>query len=319
MQKNLPILDYFIKLRFLNSDHSNYIMKPHFVRRNIKAFNESFSLKWLRLPHFEKSWQYHSEIELVYNYKSTGTRFIGDSIEPFEEGEIVLLGYHLPHMWLNDPPYFENNESLTAEGINIHFEKDILRNSFFVVSELQEIGYLLDRANRGIIFSGESRKKVPDLLFQMVEEDDAFNRLLLLLRVLKILSTETNFKYITSVAYPEQFNHEDTRMTKVFNFILNNFQNQISLDDVAKIASMNKAAFCRYFKKVNKKHFVQYLNEVRVSYACKLLQEKSFKSITDICFESGYNNLSNFNQQFKKIKNISPSDYYHQYQHLEAS
>lgn len=288
-------------------------MKPHFIRRNNRLFNESFAIKWHRLPHFEKFWQYHAEMELVYNFKSTGTRFIGDSITHFEEGEIILMGYNLPHVWLNDPQYFENREDLAAEGINVHFEKDILGNSFFLVEELKEIGQLIERASRGIVFLGESKKTVPPLLFDMFEVKDSFERLLLLLRVLKILAAEPDYQYIASVGYPEKFDAKDTRMTKVVNYILHNFQNSITLDEVAEIAQMNKSAFCRYFKKATHKHFIEYLNEMRISYACKLLLEQNTKSITDICFASGYNNLSNFNQQFKKIKKTSPSDFINKY------
>jgi AraC-like DNA-binding protein len=288
-------------------------MKPHFIRRNNRLFNESFAITWHRLPHFEKFWQYHAEVELVYNFRSTGTRFIGDNIAPFEEGEIILMGYNLPHVWLNDPPYFENREDLAAEGINVHFEKDILGNSFFVAEELKEIGQLIERASRGIIFRGESQKTVPPLLFEMFEVDDSFERLILLLKALKILANETDYQYIASVGYPEKFDTKDARMGKVFNYILNNFQSPITLDEVANIAKMNKSAFCRYFKKATHKHFLEYLNEMRISYACKLLLEQNSKSITDVCFASGYNNLSNFNQQFKKIKKVSPSDFINKY------
>ncbi|GAB4479609.1 MAG: AraC family transcriptional regulator [Thermoflexibacter sp.] len=288
-------------------------MKPQFIRRNDRFFNESFAVKWYRLPHFERFWHYHTEMELAYNLKSTGTRFIGDSIAPFEEGEIILLGYNLPHVWLNDPQYFENREDLYTEGINLHFEKNILGNSFFVAEELKEIGQLIERASRGIIFLGESKKTVPSLLFEMLDAKDSFERLILLLKVLKILANETEYQYIASLGYPERFDTKDARMSKVFNYILHNFQSLITLNDVAEIAKMNKSAFCRYFKKVTNKHFVQYLNEVRISYACKLLLEQNAKSITDVCFASGYNNLSNFNQQFRKIKKISPSDFIQKY------
>ncbi len=291
-------------------------MKPHFIRRNNNVFHESFSIKFDVLPHFLRLWHYHNEVELVHIIKSTGTRFIGDSIQPIEQGELVLLGKNLPHKWQNDQKYFELGSTLTAESINVHFQPDFLGDSLGQVSELKPLEKLLKNARLGIQFTGESKLTVPPLLHQMHRIESGFERLMLLLRILKILSDEKDFTYITSLGYVNTLGNSDNsasptsrRMAKVYDFVMNNFQNQISLEEVAQTASMNKSAFCRYFKSVSDKPFSRYLNEIRIGYACKLLLEQDRKSITEICFECGYNNLSNFHIQFRKLKHVSPSEF----------
>ena len=288
-------------------------MKPHFIRRNSNLFKESFSIKKDSAPHFSKLWHYHEELELVYIEKSSGTRFIGDSIEPFSAGELVLLGDNLPHKWQNDQKYFDDNAGLSAEAIVVHFDEDFMGSALDCVSELKPLRSLIDRAKRGILFRGTAQHSIPPLLQQMTKMESGFERLLTLTRILKLLADENDFDYITSLGYIDKFSEKDDRLSRVYNYVMNHFQQPIQLDQVAEIANMNKSAFCRYFKRASDKSFSQYLNEIRIGYACKLLVEQERKAISEICYECGFNNLSNFNQQFKKIRGLSPSSYLAKY------
>lgn len=288
-------------------------MKPHFIKRHNNPLHASFSIKWNKLRHFIRLWTYHPEIELVYIIKGKGTRFVGDSIASIDEGELILLGDNLPHKWQNDPKYFDPESTLSTEAIVIHFLPDFMGSAIQDVAEFQHIRRLLERAHRGIYFQGHAKKIVPSMMQQLLEKEDAYERMISLINILNILAQEASFQLLTSIGYNDQPMNKDSRMNRVHNFIMNNFHNSISLEEVATLANMNKSAFSRYFKQTNGKNFIQYLNEIRIGFACKLLLDQDEKPINEICYESGYNNLSNFNQQFKKITSLSPSQYIKKY------
>ena len=287
-------------------------MKLHLLDRS--SLNDcSFTIKNNNYPNFLKVWHFHPEIELVYIKSSRGTRFIGDSIEKFEEGEIVLIGENLPHMWLNNDEYFEEASKLVAKAVAIHFKDDFLGSTFFQVPEMKHISKLFDRAKLGIKFLNID-KQIYTKINQMLSLD-GFEKTMVLINVLSLLAKHNDFRLLASQGSINSFKHIDNvNMVKTFEYVYENFTNTIYLEDVANVINMNPASFSRFFKRVNRKTFSKFLNEVRIGFACKLMMEKS-KDITSICFESGFNNISNFNRQFKNIKGMSPSEYikFHQF------
>lgn len=285
-------------------------MKLHFLDRS-DLLNKSISVHYNNYPHFLKVWHYHEQLELVVILKSTGTRFVGDSIEQFNEGEIILLGKNVPHMWLNDKIYFATDSNLKAEAVAVHFKENCLGENFFKLPEMAHIALLFERAKRGLKFMGNTENIISEIT-KLVDLDD-FERILSLIRILNHLTKDKNYVQLSSSGFLNSFLHpENKNLDKVYSYIFNNFKNEIALDDVAEIAHMNPAAFSRFFKKVSRKTFSRYLNEIRVGYACKLLLEQKY-SMTDICYESGFNNLSNFNRQFKSITKYSPTEYLKDY------
>jgi AraC-like DNA-binding protein len=239
--------------------------------------------------------------------QSAGTRFIGDSIEKFEQGEIVLIGKNLPHMWLNDEVYFNDDSTLQAEAVAIHFNKEFLGADFFDVPEMKPISDLLDRAGRGIKFT-YLNNDLTDKIKKLIDYDPT-TRIFKTIEVLYALSKHERYQLLGSNSFVSSFQKtENRRMDKIYAYVFENFNEGISASDVAKIADMNKSAFSRFFKKVYRKPFTRYLNEIKVGYACKLLLEKQ-ESITTIAYLSGFNNISNFNRQFKTIQGKSPSSY----------
>ncbi|PCI02703.1 MAG: AraC family transcriptional regulator [Flavobacteriaceae bacterium] len=282
-------------------------MKPLYLERSSQQ-NSSFCITLKRYPHFMKIWHYHSELELVVLLKSTGTRFIGDHIHQFNEGELILIGKNLPHMWLNDKVYFEENSSLTASALVVHFKEEFLGKQFWATPEMNAIPKLFERAKRGIKFNGPKINKIIALIKSLEKLPD-FKRVLALLNILQELALETDYELLARDSFLDDFKKpEKKKLEPIYNYIMNNFKENISLNDVAALAYMNPSSFSRYFKRVQHKTLKQYINELRVGYACKLLLEKKY-SMTDICFESGFNNLSNFNRQFKSVTSFSPSDY----------
>jgi len=282
-------------------------MKPLYLDRS-NTQNESFSVAHRKYPNFLKVWHYHSELELVVLVKSTGTQFIGDHIGAFAEGEIILIGKNLPHMMLNDPDYFEEDSKLRAEAIVVHFKEDFVGESFLEIPEMKGLSKLLNNSKRGIRFKGHQKHKILKKVKRLMQLS-GFEKVIGFLQVLQDLSSITDYELLTSLSYIEGFDNSDKRrLEPVYNYIFNNFKNEFSLKDVAELAHMNPSAFSRYFKRVHHKTFTKYVNELRVGYACKLLLEEKY-SKTDICFECGFNNLSNFNRQFKTVTSYSPSEY----------
>ena len=268
--------------------------------------DSSFSINKVTDDHFLKIWHFHPEMELVLILESTGTRFIGDSVSKFCAGEIILLGPDLPHMWLNDPEYFKPNSSLKARAIAIHFTKDFLGKDFFYKTEFQKINQLLRKAELGLKFNNINQKLLDRL--KTLDQFSSFERTLRFLEILNALSYES-FSQISSSTYLKNIqSSKNQELNKFYEYIFKNFKNQIALEDVASLIPMNTSAFSRFFSKVHKKSFTRYLNEIRIGYACKMLMEQYYP-ITIICFESGFNSLSNFNKQFKIITGKTPSEY----------
>ena len=274
--------------------------------------DSSFSINRVEDEHFLKIWHFHPELELVLILESTGTRFIGDSVSKFSAGEMILLGADLPHMWLNDQEYFKPNSSLKARAIAIHFTKDFLGQDFFSKPEFQKIHQLLTEAELGLKFKNINQDLIDSI--QNLDSFSSFERTLKFLEILNTLSYNSFCQISSNAYFKKNQSSKNQELNKVYEYIFKNFENQINLEDVAELIPMNVSAFSRFFSKVHKKSFTRYLNEIRIGYACKMLMEQYYP-INIICFESGFNSLSNFNKQFKIITGKTPSEYanYHSY------
>ena len=279
-------------------------MKLQLLDRS-SAQRKPFVVKENNYPNFLKLWHYHAELELVVIKESTGTRFVGDSIEKFEPGEVILIGKNLPHMWLNDAAYFQQNSSLTAVAYSIHFREDFMGQTFLGLESAAPITALFEKAKRGIKFIDLSFSIMEEIT-QLIQEKDAFQQLLKLLFLLHQLAKHETTIVLSSEGY--LFSKLVDGSDKTSEYIFNNFNKPIQLADVAARQGMNPSAFSRYFKRIHRKTFSRYLIEIRIGFACKLLMENKL-NISIICYESGFNNLSNFNKQFRKIKGMSPKEY----------
>lgn len=281
-------------------------MKLHLLNRT-SLQNSSFTASRDSYPHFLKIWHYHPELELVYIIKGTGTRFIGDGIEKFSEGDLVLIGKNLPHMWLSDEVYFEEGSKLLSEAIGIHFREDFLGMDFLNAMEIKPIFQLIKRAGQGIKFSNLDAELVT--MVEGLTTLEPFQKVIQLLQILHRLANHEEYQLLSSPGFLNSFNRtENKSLDEIYEFIFNNFNQPIGSKDVAEIAKMNPSAFSRFFKRIHRKTFTRYLNEIRIGYACKLLIENK-NNITLVCYESGFNNISNFNRHFKAIMEMSPSDY----------
>lgn len=287
-------------------------MKPHFFKIQLKP-EHSFSVRHDVIPHFYNQWHYHPELELMYIIEGTGRQFIGDHVHHFKSGDMILLGSDLPHYWRSDDAYFEVDTPLKCEAILIHFLPNCFGDTFFTLPENKAIHRLFSKAQQAVRIKGDTKENCISLLHKIVPAKNS-ERIILLIEILQNIAQSKETKTVCSKGL--EFHHnpkEAERLNTIYQFVLNNFSSPITLEQVAKQVHISPQSFCRYFKSRIKKPFSKFLIEVRIGHACKLLAETD-KSIADICYESGYNNFSNFNRHFKNITQNTPLEHrYHYY------
>lgn len=250
-------------------------------------------------------WHYHPEIELVYVNGGSGKRQIGSHVSYYTEGDLILIGSNLPHCGFTDS--LTGNKSETV----VQMKVDFLGNDFFDIPEMKNIQGLFDMAKGGIAFFGKTKRKIGEKI-EILEYQTDFKRLLSILNILNELGSSKEFKVLNAEGFSLETDVKDNdRINLVFNHVKTNFKEEITLEEIADIVSMTVPSFCRYFKKITNKTFTQFVNEYRLVHASKLLAEKPM-SITEVCFESGFNNFSHFNKSFKAFTGQNPSEYRNQ-------
>jgi AraC-like DNA-binding protein len=286
-------------------------MKPLLRNTSPQAIH-SFTARELVDSYFDPNWHFHPEYQLFLVLKGTGTRLIGDSISHFEEGDLVLLGPNLPHMWRNDPNYFVERREGATHGIVVYFTEDFLGEGFFEKQEMVDIRHLLKKAHLGMEILGATRQEAAARM-QELTQASGFESILQLLGILHLLSVSTELHPISSLGFVNSHKPSETeRMSRVHEYVMTHFRQEIRLEDIAAVASMSPAAFCRYFKLRTRKTLSDFVSEVRVGHACKLLIDEKM-NITQIAYECGYKTLSHFNRQFRTLTHESPLSYRKKY------
>jgi len=287
-------------------------MKPIFEKIN-KLDDQSFYLEEITKPYFADLWHFHPEIEILFVREGFGTKYVGDSINNFFPNDIVIIGSDTPHVWSCNSDYLNPENKLISSAICIQFMEDFIGKSSLGIPELLKINEFLNEAKRGIQFVNRTR----DILIRHIEELPyllGMKRLIGLLTILDIMSTSVDIKYLSSPNYKTIIINSDDkdRMETIFRYVIQNYPNKIFLEDIASLVNLTPHSFCRYFKSRTTKVFSSFVNEVRIGNSCKKLIENK-DTISQICFASGFNYLSNFNRQFKKIKGVTPSEFKRKY------
>lgn len=273
-------------------------------------FSEQSSLlvRRFQLSYFDAPWHYHPEYELTYIVRSYGRRFVGDHVEAFQAGDLVLLGPDLSHFWRNDDDFYTGNVAQQAESIVIQFPASFDQLVLAAIPEADSIRHLLERARYGLRFSSAVSQSLAALMEQLLNQS-GFSQLLGLLDVLHRLAADSEATLLASAGYQLAPGRAETeRMKRVLEFMLTHFRDEIRIETIASVASMAPAAFCRYFKKRTRKSFVEYLNELRISHARKLLTDVNL-SVGQVCAESGFVNNSHFHRQFRLHTGMTPLQY----------
>ncbi len=287
-------------------------MKPIFEKIN-KLEDQSFYLEEVNKPYFIDLWHFHPEIEILYVREGFGTRYVGDNISSFYPGDLVIIGSNTPHVWSCSSDFLNPQNNLNASAICIQFVEDFIGKPSAGIPELHLMNEFLNKAKQGIQFVNNTH----NILVRHIKElpsKRGMDRLIGLLTILNIMSASTDVKYLSSHNYtPGMINSEDKyRMEIIFRYVIQKFPEKINLEEIAALVNLTPPSFCRYFKSRTTKVFSAFVNEVRIGNSCKMLIENKH-SISRVCYLSGFNYLSNFNRQFRKIKGMTPSEFQRKY------
>jgi len=283
-------------------------MKPQLLKVSNNLVT-SFSARRDNVPYVNNRWHYHAEVELIYFKKGSGTQFIGDHIKRFRSGDVVLVGAHLPHYWKFDDIYFEENEKSSADVVVIHFNESFWGNHFLDLPENKKLKLTLERAQRGIQVQDSVKKQIGRLMEDILTAEGPKRIILLMEALLAIERSSLQEKLLSSIGFRHNFEEsENERINAIYNYSLANFRRKIQMEEMATIANISTSSFCRYFKSRTRKTYTQFINEIRVGHACKLLIEDNI-SVKQICYESGFYNFASFHKHFKSITGKSPLAY----------
>ncbi|WP_026996748.1 AraC family transcriptional regulator [Flectobacillus major] len=275
------------------------------------TLNSSLLFRQFSLPYFDAPYHFHPEFELTLIQKSQGKRFVGTNIANFKEGDLVLLGPNLPHCWKNDGIGLEG----TAQSVVVQFKENFLGDSFFQTPEMSAIQRLLKSAECGVVISGKTRDRIAKEIYFLLNVPPV-QKILGLIDILNTIAISSDYSVIDAQAEKHQLASIDLeRINKVYAYIIENYTQEVHLEMAAFLANMTETAFCRYFKKVTKKTFLDLVTEFRIKHACNLLTQTD-KQVAEVCFESGFGNVSHFNKQFKSITGQSPLGYRKLFQKL---
>lgn len=266
----------------------------------IKARN--YNYKYYTYP-----WHCHPEFELIYIEKGYGQCLVGDSIISYSDHTLFLFGSSLPHCMQIAPEYEKEND-LRVNGIIIQFEKDFMQYSFSHYIQFMQINEMLQHASRGIRFSIKNHLKTQELLLQ-IPQHEGVKQIILLIELLQELAQQKSTVFAASPNYiPLPLEMANNKIEKIISFLNKRYTQNISLEDISSHIAMNPTAFCRYFKEQTGRTFKQYVMNMRIGYACKLLAA-DILNISQIALECGFESIGHFNRSFKKITGITPTLY----------
>ncbi len=281
-------------------------MKASYQQLNLDTKTSSFWKYKVESERFGFHWHYHPELEICYVVEGSGNRLVGDNVSSFEAGDLVLLGSNLPHTWISSEAFHESGA--TMKVIVIQFTMDLFSPFFLRLPEMKAIQSVLHHAWRGLAFHGTTAEKGGQLLHKLCVSKD-FESLSQLMTLLNLLGQSDEVEALASTIYtPHLSKSNENRISQVCQFIHQHYLRTIALEEVAQIANMTEAAFCRYFKKMTGQSFLDYVNDLRIGHACHLLME-THKTIAEIAYQSGYNSLTHFNRSFQKRKKTTPRQF----------
>ena len=260
---------------------------------------ESFTCRSYRTPNFETNWHKHEEFELILIAEGHGTAMIGDFIGEYKTGDIYFIAGNLPH-WFK-----KQHHKITGCSVVVHFKQDIFDNGFLQLPELKNINQLLQK-NDGLQILPKLKKEIAAAIIEM-QELKGFQRIAMLLQCLQKISNTPHTVTLTQ-NFSSNNNYIDPAIEKIIDFSFKRYLTPVTLQQVADVAAMSIPTFCRFFKKNIKKTYFDFIQDLRISHACKLLTNSS-KQVMEICYESGYNSWAHFSKQFKQVKKMTPSQY----------
>lgn len=288
-------------------------MKPVFEKVPKRQW-ESFHCEVVRGPDYGTRWHFHPEYQLTLALESRGHRVVGDSIGTLSDGDIVLIGSNLPHVWHQDGA----GKGKQVSAIIVRFDETFLGRDFFSLPEVEPVKRLLQRAARGLEVRGATRTAITEHMKKLAQVE-GLGRVIELLAILNTLANSTELKSLASASYEPKLESADQgRMERVVDFIHTHLTEEIDRERLAKLAHLSLGAFSRFFHSRTGKTVPEYVNEVRIGRACRMLAEDA-GNITDIAMDCGYRNLANFNRRFREVMGTTPSAYRQKFRGVAGS
>lgn len=273
-----------------------------------KTSREAFRIQVDKLPYLYDKLHQHPETQIMFIETGEGTLIAGDYVGRFSSGSLFLIGSNQPHVFRNDEIYYKSRSKLRVNAISIYFDERYAGESFWQLDELQKVHQFLMKSGVGYSIEGKTREQLIQLIQEIVPLK-GIDKLIHFMKLLRILSESTELTPLSIIQANTNLSvTEGKRMNDILQFTFNQSHRKIKIEEVAEVANLSAEAFCRYFKVRTRKTYTNFLNEVRISNACKLLIEKR-NSIQEVCYDSGFSNLSHFNRTFKKVTGRTPSSY----------
>jgi len=280
----------------------------HFLEELKANPDESFFIGIFQ-DHIEQTaWHYHQEFELSFITEGSGKRIVGDSVESFHPGDLIFIGPRIPHVWISGEMARTQHSGRTLESVYLLFNQDILPQGLTSLPEFNDVKRAILLSERGMLITGDTLNQVSKIMLQLPYQG-RMKRLMLFYEILHIIGNSESFTLLASEGYVKsKFETSNTRVNNIHEFLMNNYREEINLEEIADLVHLAPASVCRFFKSATGQTIFNYLNKIKVDYACNLLMNTDL-NIVDISFDCGFNNLSHFNKQFKQITGKTPSQY----------
>ena len=281
-------------------------MSAQFEQLNLNE-DESFFIGIFQ-DNLEKStWHYHNNFEISFITEGTGKRIVADSIEEFQPGDLVFIGRNLPHVWIADKEQGVLSNR-TLEMVSLQFTPDVLSPQMLNLPEFKYVAKALTLSERGIQIVGQTLNEVSALMLQMPYLN-SFERMIHFFTIMDIIGKSDSLIHLASKDYLKvRFSTGNKRIATIHEYLMNNYKGEVDLKGLAEMVNMAEGSLCRFFKLNMRLTIFEYLNMIKVEFACKLLMDPDL-CILDVCLDSGFNNLSHFNKQFRKITGVTPTKY----------
>jgi AraC-like DNA-binding protein len=261
------------------------------------------------------TWHYHNSYEISFITEGAGKRIVADSIEEFQPGDLVFIGRNLPHVWIADKE-IKTPSNRSLEMVFLQFTSEILHPQLLSLPEFKYVAKALILSERGIQIAGQTLNEVSEIMLQMPYLK-SFDRMLHFFKLMDIIGrSNTNIRLASKEYLNMRFTTGNKRIEAIHNFLMNNYLEKIDLGKLASIVNMAEGSVCRFFKNNTGMTVFEYLNKIKIEFACKLLMDNDL-SVMQVCLDSGFNNLSHFNKQFKKITKVNPLEYRKQFRPLQ--
>ena len=271
-----------------------------------------FVAKELREKHFDPVWHAHGEFQLFMVIKGSGTRFIGNTVKSFTEGDTTFIAPGVPHLWRNDASYFTKGSKKNVEGMVMYFKSDFISH-LLDKEEMQQVKTLFSKSKKAIEFHGQIVEQLKIMMKQLISSHGT-ESIIRLFQIFYAMTTTKEYALLHDADFVYRLKESETkRINLVYNYVAQHFNKEISLQEAAELLNMTPTSFSRYFRMKTSKSFTEFVSEIRIRHACKLLAEDDGKAINQVGYVCGFNTLSNFNRQFKAFMKLTPKMYRQNY------